>query len=114
MTDVTPLVQPPIEDIRNAAMIADSWASLPTLRKDPDMIRAALQDIGRLLKHALAQLGEPTAETVSEALVLMRCLSAFGSLNAPSVTEREARDIASAILNQQLRGAPPPQSRGDQ
>ena len=56
MTDVTPLVQPPIEDLRNALMIAEAWGS-PDLSDAETQV--AFESVARLLRHALAQLGEP-------------------------------------------------------
>lgn len=99
MTPVTPLVQPPVEDLRQIAQIAQAWAQVsgPTDDVGRAFIRVAL-----LVQDILAKLGEPHPVTVSEALVLVRCLPAYGSLSAPSVTEREARDLAAAITRTAL------------
>ena len=108
MTDVTPIQQPPIEDIRNATMIAESWALLNEDRGER-IPAETLRDVARLLRHALAQLGEPNEAAIQTAYALI-----FGSDEATPESLRVARDEAAAILDAQLRGAPPPQSRGDQ
>jgi len=96
MTEVTPLVQPPVEDIRNAAMIAESWALLNEDRGER-IPAETLWDIARLLRHALAQLGEPNEAAIQAARLWFPLLP------------NEARDCVAAILDAQLRGAAPPQ-----
>jgi len=118
MTEVTPLH--PVETVegalRNALTIAELWAVGVLVQATPQAqveitaeLTAAHRDVARLLRHTLSGLSEVSPAAVSEALVLIRCLPAYAGLEALTVTEREARDIAAAILDAQLRGAPPPQ-----
>ena len=107
MTDVTPIQQPPLEDLQNARYIAQLWADAGD--GETEAARAFASTCERLIDHALAGLGEPNEAAVSEALVMIRCLPAYRSLTAPGLTEREARDICAVIVAAQLRGAPPPQ-----
>ena len=103
MTDVTPLVQPPVEDLRNALQIAVCQCVPPHSERERDMALAFV-DVARLIQHALAQLGEPNEAAIQTAYALI-----FGSHEATPESLRVARDEAAAILDAQLRGAPPPQ-----
>jgi hypothetical protein len=107
MTDVTPLH--PVETVEGALRNALTIAEMGRDGYLHDEVREGYQDMARLLRHTLNGLSEVSPAAVSEALVLIRCLPAYAGLEALTVTEREARDIAAAILDAQLRGAPPPQ-----
>lgn len=97
---VQPLVQPPVEDIRNAAQIAQSWAESRALSGSP--YGDAFGDVARLLKHALAQLGEPNFASIQAAATMLR--DAPGPGDPTDFENRYARDTAAVILNAQLRG----------
>jgi hypothetical protein len=95
--------QPPLEDLRNALTIAEFWGmgmSGWTFTES----QSAFQDTARLIRAALEKLAEPNTDAVNAGRILISCLPAYGFLEAPNVTEREARDIAAAILKVQLEG----------
>lgn len=92
MTDVQPIVQPAIENIKNAAAIAHAWAS-PRLQNEPE-IADAFAGIARLLKDAIGQLGQPNEAAVA-------ALRAWDQ----HYSQRDARDAAAVVLKAQLTGA---------
>src|SRR4029077_5325827 len=86
--------------LRNALTIASVWAD-PAIRGEPE-INDAFASITRLLKHALAGLGEPNESAVRAAGLM------FGfdlALHNAENVRREARDAAAAVISAQLRGA---------
>jgi len=108
MTDVTPLVQPPVEDLRNALQIAEAQIEVADIGMGPmSELVPTFESIARLLRHALAQLGEPNTAAIDAAKVVLRERNALAGFADDEV--RYARDCAAAILDAQLRGAPPPQ-----
>ena len=121
MTEVTPLH--PVETVegalRNALTIAELWAVGVLVQATPQAqveitaeLTAAHRDVARLLRHALAQLGEPNTAAIDAAKVVLRERNALAGFADDEV--RYARDCAAAILDAQLRGAPPPQPNREQ
>lgn len=105
MTTVTPLQQPPIEDLRNAQMIADMWAlPIPAGRSmDTAEAQGAFGDIARLVRHAIEGLSDPNLAAVQAAEILTREIEESTAVDRL----REARDLAAAILRAQLTGEIP-------
>ena len=103
MTNVTPLVQPPRDDIVNALYIAELGGDGQYGGNNRyDEVSSAFQDIARLLKHALEQLGEPNLAAVQATEILVR------EWHGTPDGQRSARDTAAGILHAQLTGAVPP------
>ena len=100
---VQPLVQPPIEDIRNAAQIAQSWADSNALADSP--YGYAFASVARLLRHAMEQLGEPSFACVQATALLLR--EARNELPGVADEPRYARDTAAVILNAAVTGEIP-------
>ena len=106
MTNVTPIQQPPIEDIRNALQIAQLWIEANPAQRAATFAPTALGDIARLLKHALEGLSEPSLAAVQAAATMLR--EAGGAYdNEGHVEPRYARDAAAVILHAQLTGEVP-------
>ena len=99
MTNVTPLQQPPVEDLRNALTIAELWKD-EVLRLPAGEHSQALYDIARLIRHALDQLGKPNEAAIQAAKL-------FVDAAGPEHWERQARDCAAAVISKQLRGVSP-------
>jgi hypothetical protein len=102
MANVTPLVQPPVEDIRNALQIAQLWVEANPVQRFVLDAPMAMGDIARLLKHALEGLSEPSLAAVQATEILMR------EWHGTPDGQRSARDTAAGILWAQLTGAVPP------
>jgi len=90
MTTVTPLVSPPLDDIRNAMQIV----AVATGRR-------AFSRAHSLLLGALAKLGEPHPHTVE---LTRRYLEAACGR---SVDDREARDFAQVVITSALKWEAP-------
>src|SRR5688572_9987409 len=84
MTPVTPIRQPPIEDLRNALQICIAYAD-PNVA-DSDAMRQ-LERVKQLIQAANDKLGEPHERTVEAAL---RFLSG-------GVNRDEARDLCAVV-----------------
>lgn len=104
MTNVTPIQQSPADALRQALEIAETWT--PTIsHHDPEMswrrIQYEFEDIARLIRHALEQLGNPNVEAIRAADVMLR---SYDRNTADAASRRAAYDAAAAILNAQLTG----------
>lgn len=100
MAPVTPIKQSPLMLLQNAVNVCVCYEDTKNISAE-----SAQQQLGRirgLIMQALAGLGEPDQSTIDTARVFVRCLPAYGSLNAPDVTEREARDLAAVITHTAL------------
>lgn len=86
MPDPTPIRQPVADDLRNALQMMDTL--------EDDETGLALGRAIALVKRALVQLGEPAPHVVATVLAL---IDGRDFVAAP-LMEREARDIAAAIL----------------
>ena len=102
MTDREPLLtihQPPQETVegalRNALQIAQLYGDPSVTVRG--ITQSALQDVARLLRHALAGLSEPNEAAISAALCWVPA-----TVNADR--RYVGRDCAAAILNAQLKG----------
>jgi len=102
MTNVTPIQQPAIEDLRNALMIAELGPDLFHHIDHEQDAGSAFGDITRLLRHALEQLGEPNLAAVQATEILVR------EWHGTPDEQRSARDTAAGILHAQMTGAVPP------
>lgn len=102
MTNVQPIQQSIVEDLRNALTIAgmgrDRYFGVHPPSNDAI---GAFGDIARLLRHALDQLGEPNLAAVQAAEILVR--EYHGSLD----DQRNARDVAAGILKAAVTGEIP-------
>lgn len=96
-TPVTPIQQPPVEDLLNALQIAQAWYDQTGM--------LPYGDIARLIRHALDQLGEPNLASIQAAATMLR--EAQAESQGFAVNQRYARDAAAAILKAQLTGAIP-------
>lgn len=94
---VTPIQQPPIEDLRNALQALVAWRE--------ESLRGDLEDVERLLAHAIEGLSEPNAAAIHVATAMLR--AAMGPTAFELADPRLARDTASVILNAQLTGFSP-------
>jgi len=97
-TPVTPLRQPPAEDLRNALQIAEAWLSV-NLPHDPEA-RAAFASVARLIRAALDKLAEPSPEVIAAT---QRTLQIWRGLESGQEAE-QARDVAAVILRAALTG----------
>ena len=94
---MTPIQQPPIEDLRNALQVASLWLELPPGDSEHGK---AFADVARLLRHALEGLGEPNEAALQAAMPWVHDDSPYDA--GPLAKRRAARDLAAAILNAQL------------
>jgi len=98
MPNVTPLIQPPVEDLRNALQIAQLWNDYGPYPNSGG--KRPFGDIARLLRHALEGLGEPNEAALQAAMPWVHDDSPYDA--GPLAKRRAARDLAAAILNAQL------------
>jgi len=104
MTTVTPLISPPLDDIRNAAQTAGAFAEIYAARlglPPSNEIEAAFVRIARLLKHAIEGLSEPSLAAMQAGEVLLR------EWSGTPEPQRQFRDTIQGILNAQLTGEIP-------
>lgn len=102
---VQPLVQPPVEDLRNALQVcAGSIAEWPHSSAEHDRARLEqeLKVVARLIRHALDQLGEPNLAAMQAGEILVR------EWNGSFADQRNIRDVVAGILHAQLTGEIPP------
>lgn len=85
-TTVTPLRQPPIEDLRNVLQLVACYTSPDVADSDA---KAALVRIQHLVAHAITNLGEPG----NVALQVAR------KVFPETYSERDVRDYTAAILH---------------
>src|SRR5882724_9858704 len=97
---VQPLVQPPIEDIRNAAQIANGWAESPEVREWRANARA-FEDIARLLRLAIVKLSEPNLAAMQAGEILLK------EWSGTPEPQRQLRDTIAGILRAQVTGEIP-------
>ena|SRR6266550_1628840 len=98
MTNVTPIQQPPIEDLRNCLQIAQDWSRCELSAPDTAQVFAS---IARLIRHALEQLSEPNLAAIQATEILVR--EWHGSLEE----HQNARDVAAGILRAAVTGEIP-------
>src|SRR5258706_16468053 len=105
MTTVTPLVSPPLDDIRNAAQIAEAWAGISQGQVDQEEGDPgpyfAFRDIARLIRHALESLSEPSLAAMQAGEILLK------EWSGTPEPQRQLRDTIHGILNAQLTGEIP-------
>lgn len=102
-TPVTPLRQPPAEDLRNAAAIASAarqWLERPG--KDPEEWLSDFARIEELIGSALGKLAEPHPIVIERAVTLLRAAGpeAFGGDR--KAESRHARDLAAVTMTAAL------------
>jgi len=95
MTNVQPIQQPPIEDLRNALQITQ-FHSHERVNGSP-----AFDDIARLLRHAIMGLSEPNLAAMQAGAIL---LAEWQGTPEP---QRQLRDTIQGILHAQLTGEIP-------
>lgn len=105
MTNMTPIQQPAIEDIRNAVQIAEIRAH-ERLTGAPD-IRNAFAAIAVLLRHAMEQLGEPNEAAIRVTQEILHAGMGERAFDLLPDGHRIARDTASSILYAQMTGFSP-------
>lgn len=93
-----PLVQPPVEDLKNCLQIANAWAE-----GQPPLTAQAFVRIAQLIRHALEQLGEPNLASIQAAAVMLREHEGLGAHDQ----QRDARDVAAVILRAAVTGEIP-------
>jgi hypothetical protein len=110
MTDVTPIQQPPLEDLQNALQILQEVQRgiLIIANESPQWdwseLLAGQKRAQELLRHALAQLGEIPLHVV--ALTLREMKANDCSYSGDDVRDaRMARKLAAMVIDAQLRGA---------
>jgi len=86
-----------LADIRNALQALVAWRE--------ESLRADLEDVERLLNHAIEGLSEPNAAAIHAATALLR--AAMGPTAFDLAEPRLPRDVASVILHAQLTGLSP-------
>jgi hypothetical protein len=106
VADVTPINQPPQEDLLNALTIAEMGKQ--GHYSGPGDAPSAFADVARLIRHALEGLSEPNAAAIRAARTFTDG-GPFGGSPALAVPHeaddyRRARDCAAAILHAQLKG----------
>src|SRR5258706_15132908 len=105
MTTVTPLVSPPLDDIRNAAQIAEAWAGISQGQVDQEEGDPgpyfAFRDIARLIRHAIESLSEPNLAAMQAGEVF---LHEWAGTPGP---QRPLRDTIQGLLSAQLSGVVP-------
>lgn len=88
MPNVTPIQQPPIEDLRNALQIANA-------------ADGGFGAIARLIRHAIEGLSEPSLAAMQAGEILLR------EWSGTPEPERQLRDTVAGILHAQLSGIVP-------
>ena len=96
----TPPPQPPVEDLRNAAQIAQAQADAWQGQSTPTW--AAFQRIADLLRHALAGLSEPNEAAIQATMPWLWA----PDYATEEQRQRNRRDCAAAILKAQISGGP--------
>lgn len=102
MPNVTPIQQPPVEDLRNGLMICEAWES-PELSDSETAV--AFASVARLIRHAIEGLSEPNLASVQATAILLR--EARNELPGVADEPRYARDTAAAILHAAVTGVVP-------
>lgn len=103
MPNVQPIQQPVIEDLRNALQIAQMWVARNWDFEDANAVDHAIEDIARLIRHAIEGLSEPSLAAVQAAAILTREIEESTAVDR----QREARDLAAAILRAAVTGEIP-------
>lgn len=102
MTNVTPIQQPAIADIRNALQLAQLGAD-GHYREGPQ----TFGDIARLLEHALEQLSEPNEAAIRVTTRILHAGMGDRAFTLLPDGHRMARDTSAAILYAQVTGCAP-------
>ncbi|SRR6266550_1136481 len=100
MANVTPLTQSPHESLLNALQIAQLWEHRQGRNLDSGI---PFTDIARLLRDALAKMGEPHPHTVE----LTRRYLEASAHDFGDVTDQEARDLAMVVITSALKWEAP-------